>query len=164
MAEDINSFRNMAKKIYDTMTQDVSDVLTNEHVNLIEAQKEKYELYSYKMMRAIDQVFEMCPNFDFEKYYQNPVDYLAEHFPMAKEVVLDPEEEEMQLRQEAYHRLQWLRSEGDRLAQENDRLQGRLKQLKRDQKEQMRKAEEVEAEAEEAKAQLEETEANLQSK
>lgn len=68
----------------------------------------------------------------------------------------------MQLRQEAYHRLQWLRSEGERLAHENERLQGRLKQLKDEQRNQITKAEQIEQQAEDTRAQLEATEANLQ--
>lgn len=86
MAEDVNQFRIMAKRIYETMTQDVSDVLTNEHLHLIEIQNEKYEMYTAKMMRSIDEIFELCPDFDFEKYYQGHEDYLHKKFPLAKEV------------------------------------------------------------------------------
>lgn len=67
------------------MTQDISDVLTNEHIQLTESSKEKHALYGDKMMRAIDEVYEYCPKFSFEKYYTDP-NYLETVFPRATEV------------------------------------------------------------------------------
>lgn len=54
------------------MTQDVGDVLTNEHIQLTESSKEKHAIYGDKMMRAIDEIYELFPNFNFEKYYTDP--------------------------------------------------------------------------------------------
>lgn len=79
---ELGTFRKMAVKIYDTMTQDVSDVLTNEHVQLIEFQNEKVALYNQKMMRAIDTILECAKNFDFEAYHENPDAYLKRLFPL----------------------------------------------------------------------------------
>lgn len=72
-----------------------------------------------------------------------------------------PEELEMQRRQMAYHRLQWLRTEGERMHDENMRLQQRLEQLKTEQKnEQMRMAEAA-AKAEEERQKLAKEEAEM---
>lgn len=67
----------------------------------------------------------------------------------------------MQKRQQLYHRLQWLRSEGDRLNAENKMLQKRLTELKRQQKEVLHVANEAMLRAEERKRQLEEAEAKI---
>lgn len=162
LAEDLASFRKMAKNIYETMTQDVSDVLTNEHLQLISTQNERFEYFTAKMLHAIDEIYELCPDFDFDKYYQNPGEYLMEKFPdPVVEGPQDPEEEEMLMRQEAYHRLQWLRSENARLSEENKRLQKRLNDLKQAQKAEMDRASEIERMAEAQKKELEAAEEAL---
>lgn len=70
----------------------------------------------------------------------------------------------MILRQEAYHRMQWLKREGDRLAAENNNLQKRLNELKRMQKAELNRKADIEREAAERKAHLEAVEADLQDK
>ncbi|KAK4874435.1 hypothetical protein RN001_013795 [Aquatica leii] len=131
MDEDLASFRNMAKRIYDTMTQDVSDVLANEQIRITEYFNERYTLYMDKMMRTIDEIYRYVPNFDFELYYKDK-NYLNKLFPVPNMSgdYRDPDEMEMHNRQEAYHRLEWMRSEGIRLNKENTQLQNRLRELK----------------------------------
>lgn len=163
MADELTSFRKLATKVYETMTQDVSDVLTNEHTELTEFYREKSEHFSNKMTRCIDEIFDLCPNFDFEKYYsEQQEEYIESLFPVPEDVDVDPEELEMLKRQEMYHRLQWLRSEGERLAEENKRLQKRLAELKRQQKEGLRAVTEASHQAEERKRQLEQAEAQVE--
>lgn len=62
---------------------------------------------------------------------------------------------EMMKRQAAYHRLEWLRSEGERLNEENTSLKKRLQHLKQLHKEEQRKMMEAEYEAERKKEALE---------
>ncbi|KAF5293496.1 hypothetical protein FQA39_LY02981 [Lamprigera yunnana] len=156
MIEDLANFRKMAKRIYDAMTQDVSDVLANEQIHITEYYTERHQLHTDKMMRTIDEIYRYVPNFDFESYYSNR-SYLEMLFPLPKlDVdVLDADEMAMQKRQEAYHRLQWIRSEGIRLGEENATLQNRLRSLKRQQKDELTKTRQREEEAEMCKNQLE---------
>ncbi|KRT83259.1 hypothetical protein AMK59_4636, partial [Oryctes borbonicus] len=133
LATELSHFRSLAKKVYDNMTQDISDVLMNEHIQLTESSKEKHAAYADKMMRAIDEVYEYLPNFNFEKYYTQP-DYINNIFPHAVELVVEEDHEQAVMRQEACHRMMWLHSEGDRLGAENKRLQDRLKELKQRQR------------------------------
>ncbi|KAF2905197.1 hypothetical protein ILUMI_00974 [Ignelater luminosus] len=164
MGDDLSSFRRMAKRVYDTMTQDVSDVLANEQINLTDYYNERYSLYMDKMMRSIDEIYQYAPNFDFELYYEDPKEYLSRLFPLDINVeIIDPEEEEDQRRQEAYHRLQWLRSEGGRFREENDRLQARLKELKKQQQEELLNVRKREEMAELRKTHLEATQIDLQN-
>ncbi|KAB0793547.1 hypothetical protein PPYR_13167 [Photinus pyralis] len=165
MVEDLANFRKLAKQVYDTMTQDVSDVLANEQIRVTDYFNERYTLNMDKMMRGIDEIFRYSPNFDFDTYYTDP-DYLNRIFPLPKEEfsTVDPEELAMQKRQEVYHRLQWMRSEGARLNEENTQLQARLKQLKRQQKQELMKSYKREEEAEQQRNQLEATEAQLQNR
>lgn len=65
-------------------------------------------------------------------------------------------------RQEMYHRMQWLRTEGERLSEENKMLQKRLADLKRQQRQGLMAANEAMQQAEEKKRQLEETEAKME--
>lgn len=65
-------------------------------------------------------------------------------------------------RQEMYHRLQWLRTEGERFAEENKMLQKRLAELKRQQREGLRAANDAIQQAEQKKKQLEQTEAEME--
>ncbi|XP_022917279.1 meiosis-specific nuclear structural protein 1-like [Onthophagus taurus] len=161
LANELSHFRSMARRVYDTMTQDISDVLINEHVQLTKASKERHAQYTDKMMRAIDDIYELTSNFSFEKFY-NEKKYLDELFPLAPDAKIDEESEAMQMRQETYHRLMWLRSEGDRLSEENKRLINRLKELKFRQKEQMKKAGEIEMANENKRIELEKTQEALE--
>lgn len=68
----------------------------------------------------------------------------------------------MHRRQQAFHRLNWLRTEGDRLTAENEALHRRLKDLKRQQLQEIREAETKEAEAEAKREELEAQEAAVQ--
>ncbi|KAK5640913.1 hypothetical protein RI129_009460 [Pyrocoelia pectoralis] len=165
MVEDLATFRKLAKQVYDTMTQDVSDVLANEQITVADYFNERYTLNMDKMMRTIDEIFRYVPNFDFEIYYTDP-DYLKRLFPLPKEALdeVDPEEQAMQKRQEVYHRLQWMRSEGMRLNEENAHLQARLRQLKNQQKQELMKSYKLEEESEQRRSELEATEANLQNR
>lgn len=69
----------------------------------------------------------------------------------------------MQRRQEAYHRLQWLRSEGTRLNEENAKLQARLRALKKEQKDGMMEFKRREEMAELRKNELEANQVILQN-
>ncbi|KAL3273081.1 hypothetical protein HHI36_014536 [Cryptolaemus montrouzieri] len=164
LIEDMNSFRNLARRIYNTMTQDVSDVLTNQHIQLKEYEQEKTILYTEKMMRAINEIYSYAPKFDFEAYYANSQEYLASLFPIPKLIEADSEEAEMHRRQQAFHRLNWLRTEGERLAAENTRLQSRLNELKKEQKQELIAAEARAEEAEVKRQELESEETEMQHK
>lgn len=87
MATEISTFREMAARIYNTMTQDVSDVLTNEHVQLIEFQNEQMALYQQKMMKAIDTIHACYRDFDFDAYHDDPEGYLRSIFPLVTFVI-----------------------------------------------------------------------------
>ncbi|EFA08305.1 serine/threonine-protein kinase dst2 [Tribolium castaneum] len=155
MNDDLNSFRKLARKVYETITQDNSDVLLNQQLQLAEYYREKKALLHDKMMRQIEEIYMMAPNFDFDRYAAEKEKYLKELFPIPDELQVEPEEIEMMKRQAAYHRLQWLRSEGERLNEENNRLKTRLQQLKQMHKEEQRKMMEAELEAEAKKEALE---------
>lgn len=86
MADELSTFRKIALNVYDNMTQDVSDVLANEHQQLSQFNQERITHFTNKMMRSIDEIFEIFPNFDFERYYRNPDNYLASEFPLPEEV------------------------------------------------------------------------------
>jgi hypothetical protein len=77
---------------------------------------------------------------------------------------IEPEEMEMMKRQAAFHRLQWLRSEGERLNEENNSLKKRLAQLKHLHKEEQLKMMQVEKAAEAKKEALEATQAEKAEK
>ncbi|CAH1104977.1 unnamed protein product [Psylliodes chrysocephalus] len=156
--EDIQTFQRMVKKVYDTMTQDVSDVLMNDQVAAVQFYQERYDLMMDKMMRAINEIYSMAPEFDFEKYYQLKSDYLETIFPLPEKVEHDTDTLEMRKRQEAYHRLQWLRNEGERMSEENKRLQARLNLLKNQQEIEQIAAQEVQAVVEAQRIELEKAE------
>lgn len=86
MAEDLESFRQLAKKVYETMTQDVSDVLVNEQLQMVQYYEEKTTQLNEKMMRAINEIYEMAPDFDFEKFLKDKDYYVKTLFPMPKQV------------------------------------------------------------------------------
>ncbi|CAH1376655.1 unnamed protein product [Tenebrio molitor] len=164
MNDDLNSFRKLARKVYETITQDNSDVLLNQQLQLAEYYKEKKSLLHYRMMKNIEEIFMMAPNFDFERYALEKEKYLLELFPIPEELNIEPEEMEMMKRQAAFHRLQWLRSEGERLNEENNSLKKRLAQLKHLHKEEQLKMMQVEKAAEAKKEALEATQAEKAEK
>lgn len=86
MADELSAFRKLAIKVYETMTQDVSDVLTNEHAQLINYYNEQRNNFRNKMMRAIDEIHEICPDFDFDAYFMDKPGYIAKKFPLPEEV------------------------------------------------------------------------------
>ncbi|XP_017771723.1 PREDICTED: epsin-2-like [Nicrophorus vespilloides] len=161
--DEMNTFRNTSRKIYETMSQDVSDVLTNQHIQLTEHSHEMYNVYSDKMMRAINEINQWCPDFDFDKYYTQ-VGYLDLKFPLAQGLEMDEDQQQALLRQEAYHRYQWLKTEGERMKEENSRLQDRMKQLKRQQREEMKMASIREQQAEDERKKLEQQQEQLEDK
>lgn len=159
MQEDLNSFRTLARKVYDTITQDNSDVLLNQQMQLSEFYKERKTLLDAKMMKFIEEIYAMAPKFDFDRYAAEKEHYLLELFPIPLELNIEPEELEMMKRQAAYHRLQWLRSEGERLNEENNSLKKRLNQLKQQHKDEIGKMQQKEKAAEAKKDALEAAEA-----
>ncbi|KAJ8933846.1 hypothetical protein NQ314_013768 [Rhamnusium bicolor] len=86
MAEDLESFRKLARKVYETMTQDVSDVLVNEQLQMAQYYEEKHAQLTDKMMKAISEIYEMAPDFTFEKFIKNKEEYLKQLLPMPAEV------------------------------------------------------------------------------
>lgn len=86
MADELSAFRKLAIKVYETMTQDVSDVLANEHTQLITYYGEQRNIYRNRMMRAIDEIHDLCPDFDFDAYYADKQGYLNKKFPLPEEV------------------------------------------------------------------------------
>ncbi|GLV39785.1 hypothetical protein CBL_08149 [Carabus blaptoides fortunei] len=162
MAEDLQLFRKMVIKIYDTMTQDVTDVITNEQLELAKLYTERQELLIQKMVRMLQEIEDRVPGFDFEQYYKDPAAYLSTLFQLAD--IPDDEEINAARKHLAYHRLQWLQSEGERLKSENMKLQGRLNKLKKIQREEITATIQEELEAEKQKAQLEEQQKAMQNK
>lgn len=75
---------------------------------------------------------------------------------------MEPEEIEMMKRQAAYHRLQWLRSEGERLNEENNSLKKRLVQMRQMMMEEQERMAEKERMYEAKKEALEATEEQKQ--
>lgn len=86
LEEDTESFRRLARKVYDTQTQDVSDVLVNEQLQLITFYQERHDNFTNKMMHGINEIYEMAPNFDFEKYLKDKEHYLNIVIPLPQEV------------------------------------------------------------------------------
>lgn len=87
MADELGTFRKLALRVYETMTQDVSDVLTNEHAELLEYYREKIEYFSNKTAQCIFELYEICPDFNFDHYYSDDRErYLHSLFPIPEEV------------------------------------------------------------------------------
>lgn len=76
MEEDLASFRKLVTKVYENMTQDVSDVLVNEQIQTANFYQERYDMFNNKMLWMISEIFQMIPEFDFEKYAQDKDDFL----------------------------------------------------------------------------------------
>lgn len=69
------------------MTQDVSDVLTNEHAEIMEYYREKSDFFNNKTAQCIYDLYEICPDFNFDKYYsENREEYLQSLFPLPEDV------------------------------------------------------------------------------
>ncbi|XP_057666518.1 uncharacterized protein LOC130900143 [Diorhabda carinulata] len=151
LVEDMKNFQIMCRKIYQTMTQDISDVLINDQLLTVEFYQQKHDIGIERMMRAINEIYDMAPTFDFQKYYISRENYLNQILPIPAKSQEDPEVEHILKRQQLYHRLQWLRNEGERMFEENKRLQNRLHSLKRQQEMEQMNASQA-AEAAEAKA------------
>ncbi|KAH1016033.1 uncharacterized protein LOC109537860 [Dendroctonus ponderosae] len=130
MEDDLISFRKLVTKVYETMTQDVSDVLVNEQIQATNFYQERNNMFNSKMMWMISEIFQMIPEFDFEKFEKDKTEFLNYICPIPALIERNAEDVELQRRQEAFHRLQWLRIEEERLAEENRRLDARLDYLK----------------------------------
>lgn len=159
MNDDLNAFRNLSRKVYETNIQDNSDVMLNEQLQLTEYYKEKRNYYHFKMMAALRDIFAIVPNFSFDRYEIEKERYLLELFPIPEKVTVDQEKMEMLKRQAAYHRLKWLYSEGERLAEENNSLKQRFKELKQMHLESLKQKAKMEETAEEKRQALEAEEA-----
>ncbi|XP_066252595.1 girdin-like [Euwallacea similis] len=132
MEDDLVSFRKMVTKVYENMTEDVSDVLVNEQIQTVQFYQDRYDMFNDKMMWMISEIFQMIPDFDFEKYAKDKKEFLEVVCPTPELVQRD--NEDVQKRQEVFHRLQWLKTEEKRLAEENSRLEERLEELKKQHK------------------------------
>lgn len=86
MNDDLNAFRKLARKVYETITQDNSDVLLNQQLQLAEYYRERKALLHDKMMRYIEEIYMMAPNFDFDRFATEKEKYLAEILPIPDEV------------------------------------------------------------------------------
>lgn len=87
MGDELAAFRKLAIKVYETMTQDVGDVLTNEHAELMEYYREKSDFFNNKTAQCIYDLYEICPNFNFDHYYsENREQYLQSLFPLPEDV------------------------------------------------------------------------------
>lgn len=76
MEEDIASFKKLVTKVYENMTQDVSDVLVNEQIQTANFYQERYDMFNNKMLWMISEIFQMIPEFDFEKFGQHKEEFL----------------------------------------------------------------------------------------
>lgn len=162
MTEDLNCFRKMVETVYETMTQDISDVLANEQMELAKMYEDKHKNCVEKIMENCKKLKVIYPPFNFEEYYENPEVYLKKAFIVPEM----PEEEEFDMvkRHLAFHRLQWMYSEGQRLKAENLRLEKRLAEMKREQRASLKIAVKKEVAAEQIHEQLVKMEEELQIK
>lgn len=76
MEDDLTAFRKMVTKVYENMTQDVSDVLVNEQIQTTNFYQERYDMFNNKMLWMISEIFQMVPDFDFEKYAKDKEEFL----------------------------------------------------------------------------------------
>lgn len=86
LEEDVDSFRKLARKVYETQTQDVSDVLVNEQLQLANYYQERHDIYTEKMMNGINEIYEMAPQFEFDRYFRDKDEYLDRILPLPIEV------------------------------------------------------------------------------
>ncbi|XP_060522365.1 uncharacterized protein LOC132699584 [Cylas formicarius] len=157
--DDLASFRKLVTRIYDTMTQDVSDVLVNEQLQTAAFYQERCDAFERKTLELVSEIYQMAPEFDFDRYRRDKEEHLNVVLPLPTLIQRDEEDIQMQRRQEAFHRLQWLKIEGKRLAEENDRLHQRLAELRRQQKAEQERAAARAASVEAQKQSLEAEEA-----
>ncbi|XP_066140227.1 trichohyalin-like isoform X2 [Euwallacea fornicatus] len=132
LEDDLAAFRKIVTKVYENMTEDVSDVLVNEQIQTFQFYQDRRDMFNEKTTRMIREIFQLIPDFDFEKYAKDKGDFLKLVCPAPELVQSDYED--VQKRQEVFHRLQWLKTEEKRLAEENSRLEERLEELKRQNK------------------------------
>lgn len=119
-------------------------------------------MYNEKMMRAFSDIYDIAPGFDLRKYIANPDEYLNEVFPIPAELQMEPEDLEMMRRQATYHRIQWLRSEGERLNEENDSLKNRLRDMQNEYMNEQNMMADIQRKVTEKRDALEATEAEKQ--
>ncbi|XP_072397713.1 uncharacterized protein [Diabrotica undecimpunctata] len=140
LSNEISLFQQLCRKVYQTMTQDISDVLINEQLLTVQFYQERHDIHIEKMMKAINEIYDMAPTFDFERYYNKKEEYLNSILPVPPPTAFDKDTEVMMKRQQLYHRLQWLRNEGERMSDENNCLEQRLKKLKEQQEYEQKQA------------------------
>lgn len=87
MEDDLTAFRKMVTKVYENMTQDVSDVLVNEQIQTTNFYQERYDMFNNKMLWMISEIFQMVPDFDFEKYGKDKDDFLNNICPIPALVI-----------------------------------------------------------------------------
>ncbi|KAL1488812.1 hypothetical protein ABEB36_014608 [Hypothenemus hampei] len=136
MEDDLASFRKIVTKVYENMTQDISDVLVNEQIQTAEFYQERHVIFNNKLLWMISEILQMIPNFDFERYFKDK-SYLQQICPIPEIFERNAEDVDIEKRQEAFHRLQWLKIEEGRLAKENKRLEERLDKLREQHKKEM---------------------------
>ncbi|XP_066140228.1 forkhead-associated domain-containing protein 1-like isoform X3 [Euwallacea fornicatus] len=134
LEDDLAAFRKIVTKVYENMTEDVSDVLVNEQIQTFQFYQDRRDMFNEKTTRMIREIFQLIPDFDFEKYAKDKGDFLKLVCPAPELVKVQSDYEDVQKRQEVFHRLQWLKTEEKRLAEENSRLEERLEELKRQNK------------------------------
>lgn len=83
LGEELSLFRSTSRKIYETMTEDISDVLVNEQIQLKEYTSDRYVLYDDKLVRNLNEILEYCPDFNFDLFYTQD-EYLDDIFPLAE--------------------------------------------------------------------------------
>lgn len=69
------------------MSQDVTDVLTNEQLELSKMYAERQELLIQKMVRLLQEIEDRVPGLDFEQYYKDPAAYLNTLFALAEVII-----------------------------------------------------------------------------
>lgn len=84
ITEDLNSFRKMVYQVYETMTEDISDVLANEQTELSNTHVLKYRSIIKKIINTCKELKDIVPSFNFEDYYQDPEGYVKRSFVVAE--------------------------------------------------------------------------------
>lgn len=87
MTEDLNYFRKVVIQVYDTMTQDVSDVLANEQMELAKMYDEKHRIILNKVMQNYKEIKEIHPDFNFDQYYANPEQYVNDAYEVPEVII-----------------------------------------------------------------------------
>ncbi|CAG9859392.1 unnamed protein product [Phyllotreta striolata] len=142
--EDAREFRQKMEKCYEIAVQ---KALGDKQIASIPLYSNKHDVVTDKMVRIINKVLQMVPDFDFDKYWRYGSDYLKSAVPVPRL------EEDENLRR--------LRNDCERLTEENRRLELILDKLKMEQKLEQIFADEVHASVESVRVQLEKEEAEL---